>query len=76
MDNNLEGWREVLDLIRTLDELLEKYVNDEGVTSNQMKGMYTLAGDLVYRTIKKNNLVGGDLEKIYYAKAKDVEMPF
>lgn len=62
--------KDIQGLIDNLDQLLEGYENDERVKPDHLEAMYTLAGDLVYRTRQRLGL-SEPHENIYYAKAQD-----
>ena len=66
-----EDYKELVDLEALIKDILERYDNTESVSRECKRGMYTLAGDLMYQKRILDKLQGHQ-EDIYYARAKDL----
>ena len=66
-----EDYKELVDLEALIKDILERYDNTESVSKEVKRGMYTLAGDLMYQKRILDKLQGHQ-EDIYYARAKDL----
>ena len=66
-----EDYKELVELEALIKDILERYDNTESVSREVKRGMYTLAGDLIYQKRILDKLQGHQ-EDIYYARAKDL----
>lgn len=65
---------EIVYLESDLEDILERYEHDEGVTRENLAGMYAIASDLLYRAYKRYG-IQGDTAKLYTAKRLDLNAP-
>lgn len=72
--SNYQDYAELVRLEAKLIRIIERYENTSHISREVIKGMNTLAGDLMYEYRTSDGLKGNQ-EDIFYAKAHDSVRP-